>query len=383
MELLPDDVRPEGVDRLHVRAVARERRDVRHAAVEVSGAHRVPHGLALPRHRQMVLVVRPRQSHLRLATRHELALLGEDVRRARAAVRGAAPVEEVLGELQVARLAGRAVELAEGELDLLVSGHGLELRRAGAERPVDEVGRTDRDVEKRPLPRDLMVGDGRLVHVADVVELVAEVAVAPPRGPHHAVVRLAVLLPIGEAERAGRVEIAVRLLGLCDQVDQVVQVLLELRVRMRRERVGRTLDDLVDVGVIERDSAERAPVARRRVAEVRDAGVLALAEVGPHRDEAVRLEARQPEPRRHGDVRHLGGAERIVARPAGPPCHQRAQRHQAFAKRTPRVSVFPPARCPRVSPYAQIPFTCFFPRHEFPLSFPFVGCLGPLHFGLP
>ena len=318
----------------------------------------------------MVLVVRPRQSHLLPATRHEIALLGEDVRRARAAVRGAAPVEEVLGELQVARLAGRAVELAEGELDLLVSGHGLELRRAGAERPVDEVGRTDRDVEKRPLPRDLMVGDGRLVHVADVVELVAEVAVAPPRGPHHAVVRLAVLLPVGETERAGRVEIAVRLLGLCDQVDQVVKVLLELRVRMRRERVGRALDDLVDVGVVERDPAERAPVARRRVAEVRDAGVLALAEVGPHRDEAVRLEARQPESRRHGDVRHLGGAERIVARPAGPPCHQRAQRHQAFAKRTPCVSVFPPARCPRVSPYAQIPFTCFFPRHGFPLSFP-------------
>ena len=175
----------------------------------------------------------------------------------------------------------------------------MELGGAKAERARDEVGAADGDVEERTLARDLIVGDRGLVHVADVVELVAVVAAAPAGWAHHAVLDVAVLVgAVVEAERAGGVEVTVGLLRAGDVGDEVVEVLLELGVRMRGERVGRALDDLVHVGVVERDAAEAMPFAPAGRLEIVDAArLLALAEVGLHRHDAVRLEARQPEAR--------------------------------------------------------------------------------------
>ena len=81
---------------------------------------------------------------------------------------------------------------------------------------------------------------------------------------------------------------------------------------MRRERVGRALDHLVDVGIIERNPLEIAPFARCGVLEVRYARKFALLEVDLYRDEPVRLEARQPETARHRHVRHHRRCYRII-----------------------------------------------------------------------
>ena len=179
-----------------------------------------------------------------------------------------------------------------------MSGGLLELRRGGAEDAVHHVRAADGDVEERALAGDLVVGHGGLVHVADVVELVAVGEMAPAGGAHHAAVPRAAVLGEVVAKGAGGVEVAVRFLGLGDVSDEVVEILLELGVWVRGERVGRALDDLVHVGVVERDAAEAMPLAPSGRLEVVDAArLLALAEVGLHRHDAVRLKARQPEAR--------------------------------------------------------------------------------------
>ena len=315
MELLRDDVLPDRVDGLHVGAVARERRDVRHAAVEVGRAHGVADGLPLRRHGTVVLVVRAGRAHLPAI--HERAALREHLVAWMpvGGLRLSALVEEVLGLAEVLLVAGGAVELAERELDLLVPGNVLELGRLRAEGPADEVGVLDRHVEERPLAGHPVVGGGGLVHVADVVELVSVRGVAPARRAHHVVHRLAVLVAVVEVQRARGVEVAVRLLRLGDLGDEVVEVLLELRVGVRGNRVRRALDDLVNIRVVEGNALETASRTLAGQLEVADAaGLLALLEIDLHRHDAVRLEARMPEPGADGDVRHLGGVERVVAR---------------------------------------------------------------------
>ena len=134
----------------------------------------------------------------------------------------AALFQKMTGQIEIARVACRAIEFAEGEFDFLMAGNRLKLRRARAERAFDQIRATDGDVQQLALSRDVIVGDGGLVHMADVVQLMAGRAVAPAGGAHHAVVRLAVLRTVVETCRTGRVEIAVGLLRGGDDVDQFV-----------------------------------------------------------------------------------------------------------------------------------------------------------------
>ena len=197
----------------------------------------------------------------------------------------------MLRELEVLRVTCRLVEAAEADLNLLVAGHFAALSLAEAERLCDEVGVLDRDVEERALARHLVVRHGGLVEMAHVVEFAGVAVPAERLRPHH--LRLV-------SERAGGVEIAVRLLRAGDLRDEVVEVAAEFRVGMLRERVGRSLDHLVDVGIVPRHALEAALLAPPRLLEVRDAPrLLALAEVGLDGHEPIRLDARQPEPARH------------------------------------------------------------------------------------
>ena len=83
---------------------------------------------------------------------------------------------------------------------------------------------------------------------------------------------------------------------------------------MRRERVGRALDDFVNIGVIEGDALEGAFLQLSGAGEVRDAaGLFAFFEVGPDSHEAVGLKARQPEAVEDGDLLQRHGLIRIVA----------------------------------------------------------------------
>ena len=128
---------------------------------------------------------------------------------AAAVVGAAALIQEELGKVEIARLAGDLVELDQPNLDFLVAGHIMAF--AGAKDGVNQVGVLDRDVQHRALARGAIVGDRRFIEMADVVQLVVDAQMRPARFAL-AVGGQLIGGPIAFGDRAGRVEIAVRLL---------------------------------------------------------------------------------------------------------------------------------------------------------------------------
>ena len=217
-----------------------------------------------------------------------------------------------MGEGEVARVAGHAVELDEPHLGDLVAGPDALL--AGPEGAVEQVRGLEGHVEERPLAGRLVVGDGGLVEVAEVVELVAVLLLELP-----ALLARPVVRALG-VDGARGVEVAVRLLGGRDLRDERVEVGLELRVGLHAQGVGRPLDHLVDVGVVEGIAGGGLVLERlaaeggRGALEVVDAlRLLALLEGERDGHRAVHLDPRQPEAvgEVHGGEGH--GLHRVVA----------------------------------------------------------------------
>ena len=150
---------------------------------------------------------------------------------------------------------------------------------------------------------------GGFEKMADVVEFVTAGEPRPARRAGHARHFLR------REQPARRVEIAVRLLRGGDLGNEIVEILVELRVGRDRERVSRALDDLIDIAVVERDALEPALHQSGGLGEVVNApGLLAALEVVPNRDGAVGLHARRPERvlHMHGRKRHR--LDRVVLR---------------------------------------------------------------------
>jgi hypothetical protein len=97
---------------------------------------------------------------------------------------------------------------------------------AGAEGLSEKVSGLQRDVQKRALPRGLMVSHGGLVEMAQVIKLVAVHLL------QHPALRPGPRMWTGGIDRARSVKIAVRLLGRADLRDQSVEVSLQLGVGM-------------------------------------------------------------------------------------------------------------------------------------------------------
>ena len=158
----------------------------------------------------------------------------------------------------MAAVAGQAVELDEGELDLLVAVVAALLAGAGAEGGADVGDVALEDVEEAAAAGGEEVGDAAFEEVAEVVELVVVAEVGP------ALVGLAAEVP--------GVEIAVGRLGAGEVVGDRLDLRLDVGVAAVGEGVGGGLDPLADVGVPEDLDGEVVLVAgeaqrRRRVGE--------------------------------------------------------------------------------------------------------------------
>ncbi len=136
----------------------------------------------------------------------------------------AALVDKIAAQFQVTALPGRAVELNEGQLDLLVAGIAGNLAFAGPEHPGKQVGVAANRVQQRPFAGRFGVGDAGLDQVSGAVELM------PVAQVREAFVRF-------NGGEMG-VEVAVRLLGRCDQGRDVVEPLFQFRVRVRGQGIA-------------------------------------------------------------------------------------------------------------------------------------------------
>jgi hypothetical protein len=218
VHLAADDIVPEPVDGLDVFRVAAQGGDIGHAGVHVHGPHSVADGLVLLQHGLMVL-------HVFVAV-----VDGKGIVDGVAFALEVMPplVEEEFGQLEVGAIARDPIKLGEPDLDLLVPGEGPLFARP--ERPDQKVGVLDGDIQETPLPRGQVMGRGRLVHVADVVEFVADPQVGPAllsrarRG-------------VKGIDRSVGIDVSVRLLGLADDEDQVVQPFLEAVIGVEHQRI--------------------------------------------------------------------------------------------------------------------------------------------------
>ena len=295
------DVAPQRVERDDVGVLASERGDIGHAAIQVARTHGVADRLPLLGHRQVVLhVARVAEAGLQVT-----------------AVGLAALVEKELRQLQVAAFAGRAIQLHQADLDLLVARHVA--NPAGPEHAVDQLRVADRHLQQGTLAGGLVMGHGRLVQVADVVELVVDLQVRPAREP------LPLRIHPRGIDGAGGVEVAVLLLGPRDLGDEGVEIGVELGVGVAMQRIGGPLHHLEHVGVVEEDALVRPLHEPGGLGEVVDAaGLLALAEVVGNRYPAVGHDPGLPEAiveshpregnRRHWVV-HIDIYDMVLTRP--------------------------------------------------------------------
>jgi hypothetical protein len=216
--------------------------EVRHGGIHVAGAHGVADGFSLFQNRLVVL--HPAVAHapffpapflhclagqaLRIPARDDL---GE--RLAFGAMEVAALFKEKPAEVEVALVAGGAVEFHQSQLDSLMAIDIVAFVRA--KRLVDVVGEAFRRIEGFGFAGELVVCHGELEEVAGVVHLVVEPEVGP----------LVFRLLGGEITD----QIAILLLRGDDAVEDALDAPVQGRVVAMAERVARAFKRLVDVGI--------------------------------------------------------------------------------------------------------------------------------------
>jgi len=290
------DVNPEPIDGRDIFWEAAEGGDVGHARIHVHGPDGVTHGLVLLEHGLVVL-------HVFFGI-----VDGERVAGGMffAAEIVTALVEEELGQVEVGVIAGRPEELGEADLDLRVAGEAAAPAGARAECAEEEAGVLFGDGQERALAGGLEMGHGRFVHVADVVEFVADAEVRPALGAGAG-------SRMGGVVRPCRIEIAVRFLGLRDEGDEIVERFLEGGVGVETKCVGDGFHGLVDVGVVESPAFVGAHHEASGLAEIVDPARFFIHPEGAgNGDRAVRFEARRPEGVGELDLGEGDGADGVV-----------------------------------------------------------------------
>ena len=160
-------------------------------------------------------------------------------------LRLAAIVQQELGKVEIFLLARSQIETGHGHLGNLVTRHHTSLTGVRTYLLASHVGIATGNVEKLGAACSLPMRHGAFNHVAEVIELVAQVFLLHPTLVASPVVR------VGRVLRTGGIEVAVGLLCRRDDVDDRVAVGLQLLVRIGLQDIGGTLDGLVGVGIVE------------------------------------------------------------------------------------------------------------------------------------
>ncbi len=292
VNLLIHTITPNQVQGMHVPLVARQRRRVRHAAIQISGANGVPRCFRLVHRRnaRLVIIVAARIT--------------------------AAHVQKIFCQGQVLFVAGHPVEFAKAHLDDFVAGPDVKLVGSRAKRNAQQVRFLEGHVEQVGFARGLVMRRSRLEQMARVIKLMAELLLVHPAigaGPFMRVLGI---------NRARRVKITVGLLCRRNQRDKLVEVRRHFWIRLDRERIRRAFKHFVRVRIIERiprclavGDIFPAQHRRRALEIIHAAGFLAFAERIRNRRYPVGFQARRPERIVQVDRREWHWLERIIVRP--------------------------------------------------------------------
>ena len=154
-------------------------------------------------------------------------------------------VQEEFCFIQIFLVSCSKIKFCECHFRNLVSGHHASLPLFWSHFTAYAIGILDGDVEKLTASRGLVVGDGRLHHMPQIIELVAEVFFLDPSAVSCPFVRMLwVLCP-------GGVEISIGLLGSGNDVEHRVDIGFQFLVGECLQNVARPFNGLVGVGIIE------------------------------------------------------------------------------------------------------------------------------------
>ena len=228
--LAAHDVLPDGVDGLDVGGVAEQGCHIGHAGIHIAGTNGMSPCLCLFGDGLVALRVDVMDGGL------------------------AAVVEEELGLVEIAAVAGEHIESRQRHLGYLMSGHHAGLSGVGAHFLYHALSIALGDVEELVRPCGLVVCAGGVDHVPQIVELVAQHFLLHPTavaGPMMGLLRV---------DGAGGIQIAVGLLGGSHHIKHAVDIVLQLLVGIGLQYIAGAFYRLVDIGVVERESHERAHV---------------------------------------------------------------------------------------------------------------------------
>ncbi len=158
-------------------------------------------------------------------------------------------VKEKLGLVKVFPVARHKIKFGECHLHNLMPRYNASLPCCRSHLPAYAIGIADGDVEELPRACGLVMRDGTLYHVAEIIQLVAETLFLRPSLAACPLVRMCRVL------RACGVQVAVRLLRGANDVKDGVDISLQLLVRVGLQHIRCTLDGFVRVGVIEGKAA--------------------------------------------------------------------------------------------------------------------------------
>ena len=132
--------------------------------------------------------------------------------------------------------------------------HYTSLAAAGSHLAAHAVGVAPGNVEEFPAARCLIMGTGRIHHVTQVIQLVAQVLLLHPSLLACPLVRLRGI------DGTCRIEVAVGLLSSPHYVEHRVDIVLQHLVVGQAQHIAGTLDGLIDIGIVERETHELAHV---------------------------------------------------------------------------------------------------------------------------
>ena len=231
---LLDNIVPDAVDGVDIGGVARKGSHIGHTRIHIGGTHGVTYSLVLLYDGLVSLRI--------LVGAGGVATL----------------VEEELRLLEILGLTRHKVKFCQSHLGNLMTGHTHLLIGTFANLAANAVGVGTRDVEERGLARGLIVGDGTLDHMTEIVELVAQILDEVPTMFACPLVRMQGI------HGARSVEIAIGFLGCLHDGDDTVHIDLsrdhvgaamtidgELEVGESLQKVGTAFDGLIDIGIVE------------------------------------------------------------------------------------------------------------------------------------
>ena len=216
---------PDTVDGMNISRIPGQCGNVCHTGIHISGTHGMSHRLILFRYRLMRLAVFIRTAGMSPLVKEEFCLI------------------------QVFLLPRYQIELGKRHLGNLMAGHTDLLSGTGAYLTAYAVGITDSDIQKITLPGRLVMSNGPLYHVSQIIELMAQFLHLFPTLAARPFVRM-----LGIHGTAG-VKVSVRLLCGSDDHQHAVNVFGQLFIRISLQQVTGPLYRLIYIRIIKSQPA--------------------------------------------------------------------------------------------------------------------------------